>query len=177
MALPVPHDAVVSVPLFRVEEGAMWLASRILEQLHHKAAGRRGAQVAPDDLRRRRTGAAVKEVVAARYQFALVPLIERVAASREGRRHAVIPDCPYPLPASVQDVLPIEHRPEIAGEPLCHAALLRLRRMVERIGHEARKLDSVVAVRVAKRPFCLDGQQLQRSDRILHADTCRCKCL
>ena len=69
MALPVPHDAVVGVPLFRVEESAMWLARRILEQLDHKAAGRRGAQVAADDLHRRRTGAAVKDVVAARYRL------------------------------------------------------------------------------------------------------------
>jgi hypothetical protein len=44
MALPVPHNAVVGVPLFRVEVRAMWLASRVLEQLHHKAAGRRIAQ-------------------------------------------------------------------------------------------------------------------------------------
>ena len=31
MALPVPHDAVVGVPLFQVEVRAMWLASRVLE--------------------------------------------------------------------------------------------------------------------------------------------------
>jgi hypothetical protein len=146
MALPVPHYAVVGVPLRGVEIGAVWLASRILEHLYGDAAGRRGVQVAAHQLSRLAGAASVKDVVAARYQLALVPLYERIAASREGRCHAVISEAPYPLLGSVEGVSAVEHRREIASEPLCHAALLCQRRRVERIGHEARKLDGVEAV-------------------------------
>jgi hypothetical protein len=54
-------------------------------------------------------------------------------------------------------VLPLEHRPEVTGEPLCHAALLCQRRRVERIGHKACKLDGVVAV--LRRNVEQDGQR------------------
>jgi hypothetical protein len=41
----------------------------------------------------------------------------------------------------VQRVLTVEHCGKVASEPLRHAAALSLRRRLERIGNEARKLD------------------------------------
>jgi hypothetical protein len=98
----------------------------------------------------------VKDVVAAHYRLALVPLIERAAPSREGRRHAVVREVPHPSLGGVEDVLAVEHRREVASEPLRHAAALRLRRRIERSRHQPSKLDGVVAV--LRRNVEQDGQ-------------------
>jgi hypothetical protein len=145
LCLPVPNDAVVSVPLIRREMRTVRLASRILEQLYrHRPVG--VVCRATHELDKLARTAGVKDVVAARYQFAFVPFNGCVAASREGRRHAVIPEAPYPLLGRVEGVSAVEHRPDVTCELLRHATALRLRQRVERISHQTSKLDGVVAV-------------------------------
>jgi hypothetical protein len=101
-----------------------------------KRPGRRGVQIATHELDKLARTAGVKDVVASRYQLAFVPFNECVAASREGRRHAVIPEAPYPLLGRVEGVSAVEHRPEVTCELLRHATALRLRQRVERISHQ-----------------------------------------